>query len=110
LKKGQIPIEARLDLHGFNQGQAREALIHFLLRAHTLGQRCVIIITGKGRNKNATKSTDDNWLTPSKGILKSQLPIWLDEQPCRDIILKHTPAIPKDGGGGAFYIYLRRKK
>ena len=110
LKKGQIPIEDRLDLHGLNQGQARQALIEFLTQSHALGQRCVIVITGKGRNKDKSKSTSNDWLAPSKGVLKSQLPIWLDENPCREIVLKHTPAIPKDGGNGAFYIYLRRKR
>ena len=106
LRKGKTPIEGRLDLHGMNQGEARAALIRFIIGSHALHHRCVLVITGKGKSK----STSDNWLKPSKGVLKENVPYWLSETPCKNIVLKHVHAILKDGGSGALYIYLRRHK
>lgn len=106
LRKGKISIEGRLDLHGMNQGEARAALIKFIIGSHALHHRCVLVITGKGKSK----STSDDWLKPSKGVLKENVPYWLSETPCKNIVLKYVHAIPKDGGSGALYIYLRRNK
>ena len=47
LRKGQIPIEAHLDLHGFNQEQAHSAVNRFVQSAYHAHKRCVLIITGK---------------------------------------------------------------
>ena len=106
IRKGKMPIECRLDLHGFNQAQAYEALKHFIIQSYKAGIRSVLVITGKGKS-NAT-STD--WLSPSKGVLKKNVPLWLSEAPLKDKILNVTPAQPKDGGSGAFYVYIRKHK
>ena len=45
LKRGQIPIEAQLDLHGLTQQEALDALANFLSTAIEAGQRCVLVIT-----------------------------------------------------------------
>ena len=103
LRKGQIPIEARLDMHGMTQEEAYAALTHFVQNASTSGKRCLLIITGKGQ-----KNRDP--LAPHDGVLKSRLPEWLGQPPLKSIVLKTYPAQPKDGGGGAFYVYLRRKR
>jgi DNA-nicking Smr family endonuclease len=80
-----MPIDARIDLHGMNQHDARTNLTRFLQIAHTRGQRCVLVITGKGQ-----KNRDP--LAPATGILKTH------------------PAKPKDGGNGALYVLLRRQR
>src|SRR5690606_8117679 len=41
LRKGKMPVEATLDLHGMTQAQAGETLEKFLLRAYKSGLRCV---------------------------------------------------------------------
>ncbi len=92
-RKGQIPIEATLDLHGMTQAEAYTALLSFLKRAHGKNYRCILIITGKGKE--------------NMGVLRQNLPSWLAEH---DTVLKTAPARPKDGGSGAFYVYLRRNK
>jgi len=106
LRKGKIPVEARLDLHGMSKVTAYEAVMHFIQKSFQNKKRCVLIITGKGKSKR----TSDEWAKPDGGVLKTSLPAWLKENICRDVVLKHARAADKDGGGGAFYIYLRRNK
>jgi|GEM_PF-664243 len=106
LKKGKMPIEARLDLHGLNKTQAHEQLVEFLNRCYQKNLRCVLVITGKGKSK----STSSEWLSPSKGVLKEKVPFWLSSNALNKIILKYFEAQPKDGGSGALYVYLRRQK
>jgi DNA-nicking Smr family endonuclease len=92
LKRGQLPIEARLDLHGMTQKEAHRALESFLARAHEAGRRCVLVVTGKS------------------GVLRSAVPRWLNEQPTRPRLIAFMPARPKDGGEGALYVLLRRPR
>jgi DNA-nicking Smr family endonuclease len=99
-----MTIEARLDMHGYTQAQAHQALNSFLLKCHSLGMRCVLIITGKG-----LKSLD-NLAAPARGVLNRNLPIWIKEAPLKEIVLKASPAAIKDGGAGAYYVYLKRKR
>lgn len=91
LKKGRLPIEGRIDLHGMTQEEAFRALQGFMAGAVSSGKRTVLVITGRG-----------------KGVLKRSLPLWLERQGMKEHILAITPAQPKDGGGGAFYVRLRR--
>lgn len=104
IKKGKMPIDARLDMHGMTQAQAFEALKTFINTSFERNKRCLLVITGKGKSK----STSEDWLTPSQGVLKQKLPDWLADKTFIGKILKHYPAHPKDGGGGAFYVYLRK--
>ena len=101
LKRGQIPIEARLDLHGMRQGEAQEALTRFLSGSYDSGRRCVLVITGKGK---ASGEGQDS------GVLRRMLPVWIGQPPLAGMILLHSSARPQDGGAGAFYILLRRKR
>ncbi|MEM8833587.1 MAG: Smr/MutS family protein [Pseudomonadota bacterium] len=106
LRKGQMPIEAYCDLHGMTQTQAHECLHQFILNAVRQQKRCVLVITGKGKSRIATEAA----IEPEKGVLKQRLPEWLSQAPLKEHILKFYPAKPKDGGTGAFYIYLRRAR
>src|SRR5262249_44429419 len=63
LKRGQRPVEARLDLHGMTQEEAHRALGGFLRAARTAGKRVVLVITGRGR--------------VGGGVLKAAVPRWL---------------------------------
>lgn len=108
LKRGKMPIEGRLDLHGYNQEQAHEMLKDFLLVAHARGKRCLLVITGKGQR--GARQEDSYANEPSVGILKQKLPQWLSMPPLREIVLKTFQAAPQDGGSGACYIYLKRTR
>ena len=105
LKQGKIKPEAKLDLHGLNLAQAQPILTKFVLNAHFKGFRLILIITGKGKN-----SEDHDVIPRRKGILRTAVPNWLAMEPLSSKILQTTNAHVKHGGGGAFYIYLRKKR
>jgi DNA-nicking Smr family endonuclease len=96
LKRGQHPVEARLDLHGMTQDEAHRALAAFIRGARAGGKRCVLVITGRGR--------------AGGGVLKSAVPRWLDEPEFRPHLLAIATAQPRDGGAGALYVMLRRTR
>ncbi len=98
LRRGRLPVEARLDLHGYTQDRAHAALGHFLGEAQARGLRCVLVITGKGTT------------TEAGGVLRAQVPRWLNEPANRARVLAFDYAQPKHGGLGALYVLLRRKK
>jgi DNA-nicking Smr family endonuclease len=98
LRRGALALEARLDLHGMTQEEAHRALDAFLARAAQAGKRCVLVITGKGG-----RSSGD-------GVLRAAVPRWLNEAPNRARLLAFAPAQPQDGGAGALYLLLKRRR
>jgi DNA-nicking Smr family endonuclease len=96
-RKGQLEIEARIDLHGLTLDLAHAALGSFLLQARARGHRIVLVITGKG---NPT----------GEGAIKRLTPRWLAERPYSGMIASIAAAQPRHGGSGALYVYLRRKR
>lgn len=105
LRKGKMVPEAKIDLHGMTMSQAHPALVNFVMRNHGRGARLVLVITGKG------KLADDGGPIPVRhGVLKHQVPQWLALPPLRGVVLQVTQAHQKHGGGGAYYVYLRRTR
>ncbi|WP_420345895.1 Smr/MutS family protein [Pelagibius sp.] len=98
LRRGKLPIEATLDLHGLRQAEAHRRLELFLADCQAAGKRCVLVVTGKG----ATRA--------EAGVLRSALPHWLNQPPNRARVLSFDYAQQKHGGTGAVYILLRRKR
>lgn len=96
LKRGQLPIEARLDLHGHTLNDAHTELESFILRAANAGRRCVLIVTGKG--------------LAGGGALKREVPRWLNLPALRAEVLAFAPAQPKHGGDGALYVLIKRRR
>ncbi len=103
-KRGEMPIEKKLDLHGLKEDEAWDAVQNFVNLAYRQGLRCVLIITGKGLHKD-----EDDFFSQS-GILKNRVPQWLNSEKLRPLILSFTEALPKDGGSGAIYVLLRRHR
>lgn len=102
LRKGELPIESTLDLHGYTQGEAHNALIVFIARSRALGHRSVLVITGKGGRR------EENG--PPIGVLRANVPRWLNEPPLRANILSFATARPRHGGEGALYVLIRRAR
>lgn len=98
-RKGEMEIEARLDLHGKNHTQAFESVRRFIHRAVAEDKRCVLVITGKGTHP-----------TESGRTLQALFPDWLNHQEIRPFIVSLHSASRKDGGSGAFYVLLRRNR
>jgi len=107
LARGQTPIEARIDLHGMTQAKARRALERFLVDAEGAGRRCVLVITGKGAERDRG---EDAMPDRDAGVLRRSLPRWLALPGLRERVVAYCPAIPRHGGAGAFYILLRRRR
>jgi DNA-nicking Smr family endonuclease len=96
LKRGDIPISGRLDLHGMTQADAHAALDGFIGRAASAGKRLLLVITGKGSDGD--------------GVLRRMLPRWINSGPHAARVLRIEPAHARHGGGGAWYVYLRRDR
>jgi len=96
LRKGKFPIEARLDLHGMKLEEAHRAVIYFIDDCHKRGNKCVLIITGKGKHSSLNRTT-----------INSEFASWLNSSPIRMKIVCFTHAAIRDGGSGAFYVLLK---
>ena len=99
LRQGKFARQAALDLHGMKADEAKPELEQFLNRATQAGIRCVLVIHGRGRN------------SPGQfPILKDKLKQWLTRSRLAKIVLAFSTARTHDGGPGAMYILLRRKR
>ncbi len=102
MKGGRLTPEARLDLHGLTLAQAHPRLSAFIETSAVQGRRLVLVITGKGR-----PGSDSSPIPSRSGVLRRQVPHWLDAMP---VVLQITLANRKHGGEGALYVYLRRRR
>jgi DNA-nicking Smr family endonuclease len=105
LKRGKMLPEGRIDLHGMTMERAHPALTGFILNAQAQGKRLVLVITGKGK-----RSEDDGPIPRRPGVLRHAVPQWLSMPPLAQAVLQVAEAHAKHGGGGAYYVYLRRPR
>jgi DNA-nicking Smr family endonuclease len=103
MRRGKLVPEARIDLHGMTLDQAHPALTRFILTTYARGFRLVLVITGKGQQDDG-----HDFLPRQRGVLKRQVPMWLRMEPLNSAVLDVSEAHVRHGGGGAFYVYLRR--
>ena len=105
LKRGKLVPEGKLDLHGMTMDQAHPALTRFILSSQASGKRLVLVVTGKGKHR------DDGGPIPTRlGVLRHNVPQWLAQAPLSQAVLQISEAHLKHGGGGAYYVYLRRSR
>jgi len=97
LKRGQLRPEARVDLHGMTQAEAYDELNSFVTECQLSGLRTVLVITGKGSVKDG-------------GVLRRMVPRWLNQSSLRAMVVAIEQAVPRDGGLGAYYLLLRRRR
>lgn len=96
LRRGMLPVDARLDLHGLGAAQAQEKLVEFLRTMRSRNERCVLVIHGKGER------------VPGAGVLRGEISAWLSQGKARDHVAAFATARDDDGGEGAVYVALRR--
>ena len=94
LSNGKLRPQRRLDLHGQAAQPAFRMLHAFLLRAQAERLRCVEIITGAGSG-------------PEGGILRRELPHWLDRGDLRPLVL--AAVHPHARNVGSVRLLLRRR-
>ncbi|WP_075214218.1 Smr/MutS family protein [Mongoliimonas terrestris] len=103
--RGTRAIDARLDLHGLRQDEARARLLGFLSTAQAREAKIVLIITGKGTGGGFETLYGDE-----RGVLKRMVPLWLSLPEFRDKVLGYEDAHLTHGGAGALYIRIRRRR
>lgn len=92
LRRGDITIRAKLDLHGLRVAQARQALGRFVAQCQSNAHRHALIVHGKGDPAQG------------RGALKSEVDSWL--RGCAEVVA-FCSATPRDGGRGAVYVVIR---
>jgi DNA-nicking Smr family endonuclease len=97
LRRGLFPIDARLDLHGMRAEEARAALDRFLGEKRARGERCVLIVHGKGEHSPGRQ-----------GVLRGEIAAWLSQGNASVHVDAFSTAQPEDGGEGAAYVLLVR--
>lgn len=103
--RGKLQPDARIDLHGMTADRAHAALTRFILSSSSAGKRLVLVITGKGKDR------DDGGPIPVRyGVLRHQVPQWLGNAPLGPLVMQVTQAHISHGGSGAYYVYLRRQR
>jgi DNA-nicking Smr family endonuclease len=102
LRRGQLEVDAKLDLHGLRQDEAQRALIEFLRRAQANGAKMAIVVTGKGQRAYGLSGADG-------GVLRRMAPMWLQAPALRDVVVSYGEAARLHGGEGALYVRIRRR-
>ena len=94
VRRGRLAIDATLDLHGHTQQTARRALQAFVHQRHEAGDRCLLVITGKGR--------------AGASVLRQRFLDWINDPEIRFAVAGYAPANARHGGDGAYYLLLKR--
>lgn len=96
LRRGELSIDARLDLHGRRADEARDALEKFLDERRIKRDRVVLVIHGRGEHSPA-----------GLGVLRGEISAWLSQGRASRHVAAFASALQEDGGEGALYVLLR---
>ena len=97
----------RIDLHGYTIEEANKAVEQFIQECVVENVTKIIVITGKGLR---SKNVENPYLSKDLSILKYSVPEFIESNiSLTKMIIETTDAKIEDGGGGAFYIYLKNK-
>jgi DNA-nicking Smr family endonuclease len=97
LRRGLLPIDARIDLHGLGSREARAQLELFLRTMRARGEKCVLVIHGKGEHSPR-----------GAGVLRGEIAAWLSQGASSEHVSAFATAKDSDGGEGAVYVLVRR--
>ena len=98
----------KLDLHGESLNQANKIIKKFINESFETGYRKLLIITGKGLR---SKVQNNPYISEQMNVLKYSVPEFIkNDEDLFSKISRISVADLKDGGEGAFYIFLRQKR
>ena len=99
LKKGEMSVQAHLDLHGLVRAEAKIELEKFLTGARSEGKRCVLVVHGRGLHSK-----------DQLPVLKEAIRVWITMGRIAQSVLAYCTAKQSDGGAGAIYVLLKRRE
>lgn len=97
LRRGILPVDVTLDLHGLRAAEAEESLFAFLTKARTAGERVARVIHGKGQHSPG-----------NTGVLRGELGAWLSQGRASRIVVAFATSPADLGGEGATLVALAR--
>ncbi len=96
-----------LDLHGKTLDEANSIIENFIKKSYEDKVQKLIIVTGKGLHSD---NENDPYVSKDLGILKYSIPEFVrNNEDLMKIISNISEASVKDGGAGAFYIFLKKR-
>ena len=107
-KKENRYVTKSIDLHGYTLEEANKSIQDFINKSYEDNINKLIVVTGKGLHSNNEK---DPYVSKELSILKHSVPEFIKKNmELSKKIYEIKGANIEDGGDGAFYIYLKRKK
>ena len=104
--KKKISIKS-FDLHGYSLDEANNKINDLIKDSYEKGVKKLKIVTGKGLHSQNEK---DPYISKNLGILKYSVPEYIkNSNELMSMISQIKEAESKDGGSGAFYLYLKKK-
>ena len=112
LKKGKMPIDKKIDLHGKTLQEAENEFIKVIKKNYYENRRCLLFITGKGLSSKQNQDEHNQINKPKLyyGKIREAFIGWANKTELSKFILTYERAHIEHGGDGAFYIYLRKNK
>ena len=97
-----------IDLHGYSLDEANKTIEIFITKAFSENINKLIVVTGKGLHSQNDK---DPYVSKNLSILKYSIPEFISNNAnLMSMINEMSDAKIEDGGGGAFYIFLKKNK
>ena len=108
IKEKSNYITRTIDLHGYTLDEANKLIEDYINKAFSENVNKLIVVTGKGLH---SKNDKDPYVSKDLGILKYSVPEFITNNiNLMNMINEITDAKIDDGGGGAFYIFLKKNK
>jgi len=109
ISKSKTYLRSRtIDLHGYTIDQANKTIENFITKSFEEKINKLIVVTGKGLHSQNEKNP---YVSKNLSILKYSVPEFIEnDTELMKKIIDIKDAEIMDGGAGAFYIYLKRKK
>ena len=103
----KITFKTRLiDLHGYSLEEANKSIEDFIIKSYQEKINKLVVVTGKGIH---SKNEKDPYVSKDLSILKYSVPEFIsNNKNLMKIIYEMKDAKIEDGGGGAFYIFLKK--
>ena len=97
-----------IDLHGFTLEEANKLIKKFIINSQNDGVSKLTVVTGKGLHSQNEKNP---YVSKDLSILRFSVPEFIKNTPeLIKLITEIKEAEIEDGGSGAFYIFLKKRK